>query len=150
MRHRGEVADDGLAIDVLAERERDFLFRRAELRVVQQLVQRHGDFLRVGDLDADGVLAGDGREDVDALGAGGAGDVRLELGDARNPQPGGRIDLVAGDGRAAGDVAGGDLDAEGLEGLDDDPLVGEKLVAVRLGRVLLVLVRRAGRSPGSS
>ena len=124
VRHGGEVADDGLAIDVLAQRKRDLLFRGAEFRVVEQLVKRDGDLLQVRDLDADGVLAGDRREDVDALGAGGAGDVCLQLRDAGNPEAGGRVDFVAGNGRSAGDVAGGDLDTEGLQRFDDRALGG--------------------------
>ena len=117
--HGGEVTDDRFSVNVLAEGERDFLFRGAELGVVQELVERHGDLAGVRDLDADGVLAGDGGEDVDALGAGGAGDVRLKLRDAGNAEAGGGINLVTRDRGAAGDIAGRDVDAEGFQGLDD-------------------------------
>ena len=82
MRHGCQIADDRAAIDILAERERDFLLRRAKLRIVQQLAQRHGDLLAVSNFDADRVLARDRREDVDPFRAGGAREVGLKL---RNP-----------------------------------------------------------------
>ena len=94
-------------------------------------MEGYGDLAGVGDLDADGVLAGDGGEDIDAFGAGGAGDVCLELGNAGNAEAGGGVDFVTGDGRSAGDVAGSDIDAEGFEGLDDGGLDVEKFGVVR-------------------
>ena len=119
VRHGGEVADDGLPVDVLPEGERDLGLRRGEGVVLEELAEGHGDLVRVRDLDPDGVAPGDGCEDVDGLGAGGAGDVGLQRGDAAHAKALTRVDLVAGDGRAFRDVAGADLDPEGGEGLDD-------------------------------
>ena len=93
-------------------------------------MQWHGDFLQVRDLDAHGILAGNRREDVDALCAGGAGEVCFQLRNARNPQSRRRIDFVAGDRGPTGDVAGRHFDAEGLQGIDDRTLGGQQLLAV--------------------
>jgi hypothetical protein len=60
VRHGREIADDRLAVDILTEGERDLLFRRAELGIMQQFVKGYGDFLRVGDFDAYGVFTGNG------------------------------------------------------------------------------------------
>ena len=75
----------------------------------QQLAQRDFYFAAVGDLDADGVLAGNGREDIDPLGARGAGEVALQAHDLVHAHAFRRIDFVAGDGRALRDVARGHL-----------------------------------------
>ena len=138
MRHGCQIADDRAAIDILAERERDFLLRRAKLRIVQQLAQRHGDLLAVGNFDADRVLARDRSEDVDSFRAGGACEVSLELRNSRNAQTGRRVNFVARDRRAARDIARSDFDAEGLERVDDDPLRLNQLIAIGLRRIFRI------------
>ena len=101
---------------------------------MQQLAQRHLHFAAVGDLDADGVLAGNRREDVDPLGAGGAGQVALQANDLVHAHAFGRINFVAGDRRTFRDVAGGDRDPELAERFDQ--------------RLLdLLQFRRIGRGP---
>jgi len=57
MRHLREIGDDRFAVDVFAERERDFAsrFRFIPIRGFQQLAQRHRDFARVGELDPDQI-----------------------------------------------------------------------------------------------
>ena len=75
VRHGGEIGDERLAVDVLAERDGNFRVGVAPVAAFEQFAQEDGDLVRVGDLDADGVLAGDGREDVDALGAQDAGEI---------------------------------------------------------------------------
>ena len=100
---------------------------------LEQLAQRHLDFAAVGDLDADGVLAGNGREDVDALGAGRAREVALERDDLVHAHALGGIDLVARDRRAFGDVARRDADPELHERVDEDRLDRAQFLRVRRG-----------------
>jgi len=76
--HAGEVADDGAAVDVFAEGEGQLCLGVAEGFVFEELAQGDGDLFVVRDLDADGVFARHGSEDVDALRLGGTGDVGLE------------------------------------------------------------------------
>ena len=78
------------------------------IRRLQQLAQRHFHFAAVGQLDADRVLAGNRRENVDAFGAGRAGEVALQTNDLVHAHAFGGINFVAGDGRSLGDVAGRD------------------------------------------
>jgi len=136
--HAGEVADDGAAINVLPERKGQLGRGVAESLVFKELAQGDGDFLVVRDFDADGVFARHGGEDVDALSLGGAGDVGPERGDAIDAKTRGWVELVAGDGGTAGDVAGLDIDAESGEGADDGGLLIDELALVRRGRLGVV------------
>ena len=102
------------------------------VRRLQQLAQRDFYFAAVGQLDADGVLARNRRENVDPLGAGGAGEVALQTDDLVHPHAFGRIDFVARDRRAFGDVARRHLDAELAERFDQDLL--DALQFRRIGR----------------
>ncbi len=124
--HCGEVADDGFAVDIFSEGDGDLAFGAGEVLGFEQFAE--GDFLffRVGDLDSDGVFAGDGGEDVDTFCAGGAGDVFFESDDPIHADAFGGVDLVAGDGGASGDVTWGDVDPELLQGIDDGVLDGEE------------------------
>ena len=126
MGHGCEVADDGVAIDVLAQGEGQFGFAVGEGRVLDEFAHRNRDFVDVGNFDADGVFTGNGREDVDAFRFGGARQIVFEGGDAVHAQPFLWINFVAGDGRSAGDVARGDVDAKCFEGADDRLLGGEQ------------------------
>ena len=66
----------------------------------------------IGDLDADGAFARDGRQHVDALGLERGGDVVAQVGNLLQLDPGRGVQFVAGDGRPLGDVAQGNLDVE--------------------------------------
>ena len=126
--HRGEVSDDRFAINVLAKCDRNFGFGGDEVFAFEQFAQ--GDFLLfgIGDFDADGVLAGDGRQDIDALGARGACEVAFAGGDAIHADALCGINFVARDGRAFGDVSCGHGDAEFSERFDDAILDAEQFV----------------------
>ena len=84
-------------------------------------MQRNGDFLAVRQLDADRVLAGNRRENVDPLGTSGAGDVALQA-QIGTPQAGGRIDFVARDRRPFRDVTRRDRNSELGQRFDQDLL----------------------------
>jgi hypothetical protein len=58
VRHAGEIDDDRLAADILAERQREPGVRLLEVRRFDHLAQHHDLTPIVGQLDADGVAAG--------------------------------------------------------------------------------------------
>ena len=120
MRHLRQVGDDRLAVNVFAECEGNsaLRFRFFPICRFQQLAQCHRDFARVRELDADGVLAGDRREDVDSLGAGRARQIALEADDLVHSHAFGRINFVARDRRTFRDVAGRNCDTELPESVD--------------------------------
>ena len=101
---------------------------------LQQLAQRHFHFAAVRQLDADRVLARNRRENVDALGAGRAGQVALQTNDLVHAHAFRWINFVAGDGRTFRDVAGRHRNSE---------------LAKRFDQRLLDLLqlRRIGRGP---
>ena len=95
---------------------------------------------RVGDLDADGLLAGDRGEDADVRGGERVGEVVLELGDLADLDAGREPQLVAGDVRPGDHADDVRLDAEVAERLDE--LGGGLLLPGRVGPVRVA--RRAG------
>ena len=62
VRHPGEIGPDGVAGDVLAEPDRERARRRGQ--VVVDVAERDDRRAEVRHLDADGLLAGDRREDA--------------------------------------------------------------------------------------
>ena len=146
MRHLREIGDDGFAVNILAERDRHFRGARVPIFRLQQLAQRDFHFARIGELDADGVFAGDRRQDVDPLRARGAGEVALEADDFVHAHAFRRINFVAGDRRTFGDVAGRDLDSELLERVDQRLLNLRELRRDRRRRGRRCRAPRADRS----
>ncbi len=65
VRHRGEVGEVGRADDVAPEHAGHRRLHLLEAAVLDELAQAHRDALLVGDLEADAVLARDGRDDAD-------------------------------------------------------------------------------------
>ena len=89
--------------------------------ILEDVAEVHDPAARVGDLDADRLLARDRREDPDIGGGQRVGEVVLELGDLGDLGPGREAQLVAGDvrpGDAADDLR---LDAEVAERLEQRP-----------------------------
>ena len=80
----------------LPKRERKLGLALLEVFILEQFADRHDDLVAVRQLDAHGVLAGNRREDVDALGPGGAGEVGFEIGDAAHAQAIARDTLRSG------------------------------------------------------
>ena len=132
VRHLGEISDDCFAVNIFPEREWNFRasFRLLPVGRLQKFAQRYGHFTRVRQLDTDGVFAWNRGEDVDPLGARGASKVAFETYDFVHPHAFGRINFVARDRRAFGDVAGCDCDAKLRECLDQN-----LLDALELGRI---------------
>ena len=83
-------------------------------------------FTSVRHFDADGAFAGNRRENVDALGFERGGDVVVERGDLFQLHAGRRMQFVARDGRALGDVAERDFDVELRERLLHQPRIGHQ------------------------
>ncbi len=137
--HLGEVGDDGIAIDILSQTQGDFCLCVVPFVGLDQLAKSHFHLAQVGYLDADGVLARDWGEDIDALGPRGPCDVALEGGDLVHANSLGRVHFVPGDGRPAGDVARGDTDAELGKGFDDGGL--DVLEFLGIGGLPTVLVQ---------
>ncbi len=116
MRHLRQVGADRLAGDVLAEPDRQR--RPAGRRVLEDVAELHDPPARVGDLDADGRLAGDRREDADVGRRQRVGEVVLELGDLAHLDAGREAQLEARDVRAGDGADDLRLDAEVPERLD--------------------------------
>lgn len=102
--------------------------RGVPLGTIDQVAQKDFYLGGIGDLDGDGVAAGYGGEDVDALRFHAAGEIAFEVADAFHPNAWGGVKFVAGDGGAAGDVAGADLNIKVGEGFDDALLIGFEFV----------------------
>ena len=148
MGHRGEIAENHLSIDILAQHDRDSRLGVEPVLGLHQLAEDHFLFAAVGDLDADGILAGNRREDVDALGAGGAGDVPLQAHNLVHAHALGGINFVARDGGAARDVSRRDGDPKLRQRLDHEFLDSEEFRGVGgpgVRRVRLVEQIQAGQ-----
>ncbi len=63
--HLGQVGHDVAALDVLADAHDHGVVGAAGVLAAEHVAQRDGLAVRVGDLDADGGLAGDGAQDAD-------------------------------------------------------------------------------------
>ncbi len=124
VRHFREVGDDGMAIDILAQRERDAGLGVDPFVRFQEVAHDDLGLDGVGDFHADGAFAGHGREDVNAFGLERGGDVVAQRGNFFQLHAGRGMQLVARDGRAFGDVTERNLDIELREGLLHEPRVG--------------------------
>ena len=120
VRHLRQIGDDRLAVNVLTQRERQFGFRTRFLPILrlEQLTQCHLHLARVRQLDADRVLAGNRREDVDSFRPRCPGEVALERHDLVHSHAFGRVNFVARDRRTFRDVAGRNCDTELPESVD--------------------------------
>ena len=127
VRHLREVGNDGAAVDVFAEGEGNLRLAVDPFVALEEFAEDDFDFFAVGDLDAHGVLAGNGCEDVDFLRARGAGDVFFEADDAIDAHAACGIDLETGDGRSAGDVARAGFESELFQRIKDTALHGQQL-----------------------
>ena len=110
VRHAGEVGPDRVAGDVLAEPDRQRARRRRQ--VAEDVAERDELRREVRDLDADGLLAGDRREDPDLRGRERVGEIVLQAGDLRHLRPGCELELVPGHARARDLARDGRLHAE--------------------------------------
>ena len=77
VRHLREIPDDRVPVNIHPQGERKLRGTFPPGVFFEQLAEGDLHFFRVRDLDSHGVFARNRREDVDSLGAGGAGDVSL-------------------------------------------------------------------------
>src|ERR1035437_3840065 len=68
VRHFREVGDNGVAVNVFAQRQRDTGFDVAPFVGLEEVAHNHRSLDRVGHFNAYGALAGNGGQDVEALG----------------------------------------------------------------------------------
>ncbi len=114
VRGLGQVGDDVAALDVLADADDERVLVAAGGRGAQDVAEGHVFAVGVGDLDADGALAGDRREDTHVGGGHRVGDVLRQVGELVDLDAGAEDDLVAGDCRAAGEAGDARVDVEVL------------------------------------
>ena len=120
VRQRGEIDGHRVARDVLAQVDRDAHLLGLAVGLLDDLAEADDLPRGVGHFDADGVLAGNGRDDADARHAQGDGQVVGQAGDLAQPQPGLELDFELGDDRAGLDFYDTDIEAEVAEGLLED------------------------------
>ena len=78
MGHGGQISDDGMAVDILTQGKREGGFTRLPRLALEELPNADLHLAGVGNLDTDRVLAGNRGQNIDPLGARGAGEVLLE------------------------------------------------------------------------
>ena len=101
VRRLGQVGDDVAAFDVLADADDERVMIAARSSGAQHVTQGNVFAVGVGDLDADGALAGDGCKDAHVRGCDRVGDVFRQVREFVNLHASAEDDLVAGDCRAA-------------------------------------------------
>ena len=128
VRGLGQVGDDVVALDVLAQPDHQRVRLLARGLGAQDVAELDHLPVAVGDLDANGALSRNGGEQTDLVGGHRVGDVLLQPRDARDVDPPTPVDLVAGDLRTAR-VAGDrgvhvELGEDILQSLDDGVVGG--------------------------
>ena len=117
VRGLGQVGDHVAALDVLADADDERVLVAAGGRGTQDVAEGHVFAVGVGDLDADGTLAGDRREDAHVCGGHGVGDVLRQVGELVDLDAGTEHDLVARDCRASREAGDACVDVEVREDL---------------------------------
>jgi len=117
--HGGEVRDDGPAERVAAEGHGQGRLRAGEALVLQEIAQGHRRGRRVGDLEAETGLAGDGSEHAH-LAAEREREIVVQTVDLGRAGAGGGRQLVGGDGRPGEGGREGAVHAEVLEGPEQE------------------------------
>ena len=128
VRGLGQVGDDVVALNVLAQPDHQRVRLLARGLGAQDVAELDHLPVAVGDLDANGALSRNGGEQTDLVGGHRVGDVLLQPRDARDVDPPTPVDLVAGDLRTAR-VAGDrgvhvELGEDILQSLDDGVVGG--------------------------
>ena len=144
MRHRREVADERLAVDGLAERERQLRLRAPVGVRLEQLAQRNLFAVRVGNLDADGGLAGNAI-DQHRLGLHRQAEVVGEAGDLAVFHAGVGLELVGRDDRTRVDLHDRAFDRELAALLFEQPRAFHQLALVDLALGLRRIEQRQRR-----
>ena len=117
VRGLGQVGDDVAALDVLADADDERVLVPTGGSRAQNVAEGHVFAVGVGDLDTDGALAGNRREDTHVGRGHGVGDVFRQVGELVDLHAGAEDDLVAGDCRASGETGDARVDVEVREDL---------------------------------
>ena len=112
VRGLGQVGDDVAALDILADADDERVLVAARSRGAQDVAEGHVLAVGVGDLDADGALAGNRREDTHVGRGHRIGDVLRQVGELVDLDAGAEHDLVAGHRRTAGEAGDPRVDVE--------------------------------------
>ena len=112
-----QVSDDVAALDVLADADDERVLVTAGGCGAQDVAEGHVFAVGVGDLDADGALTGNRREDTHVGGGHGVGDVFRQVRELVDLDAGAEDDLVAGDCRTARESRDARVDVEVREDL---------------------------------
>ena len=141
--HLRQVGDVGSPREVLAQRQGKGCAGAGERRGAEDLAEAHHLRLRVGDLDADGALAGDRRHDPHAAGLRRQSQVGVQAGDPVHLDAGCGDDFELRDGRTGRPPADRGPDVEGGEGLHQHlsqvvelPLHAQAIPVFRRGKKL--------------
>ena len=97
MRHLGHVGQNEPALDILSQSDGEGVMIRTRLRGTQHIPETDHLLVEVRDLDPDGGLPGDRREDTDLIAADGVGNVVGQSRDLRNLDGIAEFDLITGD-----------------------------------------------------
>ena len=115
MRHPGQVGDDGLAADILAERQRQRRLQGFIFACVEDLAERDQGAVFIGDLKADTGLARDHIHHPDADHGQRAGQIFRQIADLAALHARRRVQLKARDHRPRMHRHDRDRDAEILQ-----------------------------------
>ena len=119
VRHLGEVRDDKLALDVFSNSDRHRVPRGDGGGRSQHIAEGDDIAVGVGNLDADGGLTGNRREESDLVRRDRVFDVARQGGNPFDLDALREFDLVASDGRPAGETGDGRIDTELREDVGD-------------------------------
>ena len=115
MRHLGQVRGNEMAFHILADAGEHRIRIADDLLAAQHVAQAYDLSILVRDLDADGGLAGDRRQDTHVGTGHGISDIAPKIGDLLDLDARAELDLVLGDGRAAQKTDDLGVDLELLE-----------------------------------
>ena len=154
VRGLGQVGDDVVALDVLAQPDHQRVRLLARGLGAQDVTELDHLPVAVGNLDADGALTRNGGEQTDLVGGHRVGDVLLQPRDPGDVDPPAPVDLVAGDlgaARVAGDRGVHvELGEDVLQGLHNGVVGGGAGGVTRPGTEQRVIGQGVGRAVGQS
>ena len=134
VRHFREVGDDGVAVNVFAERERNPSLGVPPLIGLKQVPDDHHRFDRIRNFDADGAFAGHRGQNVNALGLERGSDIVVQRSDLFKLHSRRGMQFVSRDRRTLGDIAERNFNLELRECLLHQPRIGHQFL-LRLGRL---------------
>ena len=119
MRHLGQVGDDIAALNIFTHADGHGMRALVRRGAAQHITESDNLAVGVRNLDTDGALARNRREDAHLIGCHRIREVFRQRGDALNFDPRAEFDFVAGDGRTAIESRDLGVDVELIEHLGD-------------------------------